>query len=396
MKNHFRFLQLQTTEELRSEFQRNRFNLDAFSKFVENRSELLLLAAVQRKFAKLFITHLHSFGLAHVNVESEDFTKFLISSTLLNVKRLSRAINKDLPSISEQLSELLIAVNSRPQRRFICKEKYLELSQRTHLMGVLNLTPDSFSDGGLFTDVNKAVDHALQMEADGADIIDIGGESTRPGAERISIKEELHRVMPVIERLVGRVSVPISIDTYKSDVAREALSAGVDIVNDISGLRFDAKMAQTAAKFGAAVIIMHIKGQPKNMQVNPHYSDLLGEIFEYLRDSKDIAMDAGISLDRIAIDPGLGFGKRLTDNYEILRRLKELQGLGCPILVGPSRKSFIGNVLNLPPDNRLEGTAAAVACAIWNGAAMVRVHDIKEMKRVVRIADLIVGKELFK
>jgi len=329
-------------------------------------------------------------------VESEDFTKFLISSTLLNVKRLSRAINKDLPSISEQLSELLIAVNSRPQRRFICKEKYLELSPRTHLMGVLNLTPDSFSDGGLFTDVNKAVDHALQMEADGADIIDIGGESTRPGAERISIKEELHRVMPVIERLVGRVSVPISIDTYKSDVAREALSSGVDIVNDISGLRFDAKMAQTAAEFGAAVIIMHIKGQPKNMQVNPHYSDLLGEIFEFLRDSKGIAMDAGISLDRIAIDPGIGFGKRLTDNYEILRRLKELQGLGCPILVGPSRKSFIGNVLNLPPDNRLEGTAAAVACAIWNGAAMVRVHDIKDMKRVVRIADLIVGKELIK
>jgi len=273
-----------------------------------------------------------------------------------------------------------------------CRDKTLELEKRTHIMGVLNLTPDSFYDGGRFMDVNAAVEHALQMEADGADIIDIGGESTRPGAEEINTDEELARVMPIIERLVDQIQVPISIDTYKSKVARNALQAGVQIVNDISGLRFDLQMAATAAEFGATVIIMHIKGQPKNMQVNPTYSDLMGEIISYLHDSKNLAIKANIPAKQIVVDPGIGFGKKLMDNYEILRRMGELRALGCPILVGPSRKSFIGNVLHLPPDERLEGTAAAVACAILNGADIVRVHDVKEMKRVVTIADLICGK----
>jgi dihydropteroate synthase len=249
------------------------------------------------------------------------------------------------------------------------------------------VTPDSFSDGGRYFTLDLALEHALKMIEDGADIIDVGGESTRPGSDPVPIEEELRRVIPVIKELAKRTKVPISIDTYKSEVARQALDNGALIVNDISGLRFDEKMAEVVAEYKASVVLMHIKGTPKTMQQNPEYKDVISEIYSYLSESVDLALSAGIK--QIIVDPGIGFGKRLIDNLEIIRRLREFKSLGYPILIGVSRKSFIGNILNLPVDQRLEGTAGAVAISVWNGANIVRVHDVKEMVRVVRIVDAI-------
>ncbi|MBI4687830.1 MAG: dihydropteroate synthase [Nitrospirae bacterium] len=257
-------------------------------------------------------------------------------------------------------------------------------------MGIVNITPDSFSDGGLFLGKDKAVEHALHMVEEGADIIDIGGESTRPGAEAVSAKEEIRRVVPVIEALRKKINVPLSIDTYKSEVAEAALRAGADIVNDISGLRFDRKMPAVIAKHKAPVVIMHIKGTPKNMQAKPAYKALIPEIMDYLREGIEIARDAGISDDKIIIDPGIGFGKTLEYNLEIIRRLNEFSGFQKPILLGPSRKSFIGKILgDLPSSERLEGTLATVTAAILNGANIVRVHDVRPTARAAKIADAI-------
>ena len=263
-----------------------------------------------------------------------------------------------------------------------------DFSKRTYVMGILNVTPDSFSDGGLFLNGESAVKQALRMQDEGADIIDIGGESTRPGAGKITVKEEIRRIVPVIEALAKEVRVPISVDTYKSAVAEAAISAGASMINDISGLRFDAKMPGVAARHGVPVVIMHIKGTPKNMQQNPAYEALIPEIIDYLYGSIEIAREAGIPDDRIIIDPGIGFGKTIKHNLEIIRRLREFEGFQRPILLGPSRKSFIGKVLGgLPVTERLEGTAAATAIGIFNGANIIRVHDVKEMVRVARMAD---------
>jgi dihydropteroate synthase len=270
----------------------------------------------------------------------------------------------------------------------------LNLSQRTHIMGVLNVTPDSFSDGGRHFEFDRAVEWGLKMEADGADIIDVGGESTRPGSNPLSLDEELARVMPVIEALSRDCRVPISIDTYKASVAEQAIKAGCQMVNDISGLSFDPQIAGVVARAGAGLVLGHIRGTPKNMQQDPSYGDLMSEITGELRAGVERAESGGVSPEKIAVDPGIGFGKRLEDNLTIIRRLGELESLGKPIMVGPSRKSFIGQVLNLPVDERLEGTAAAVALAIAGGASLVRVHDVKEMKRVCALADAILGERL--
>ncbi len=262
-----------------------------------------------------------------------------------------------------------------------------DFSKRTYVMGILNVTPDSFSDGGRYFTLDSALEHAMKMVEEGADIIDVGGESTRPGSEPVPVEEELRRVIPVIRELAKRTEVPISIDTYKSEVAKQALDNGAIIVNDISGLRFDEKMAEVVAEYKASLVLMHIKGTPKTMQQNPEYKDVISEIYSYLSESVDLAVGAGIR--QIIVDPGIGFGKRLVDNLEIIKRLREFKSLGYPILIGVSRKSFIGNILNLPVDQRLEGTAGAVAISVWNGANIVRVHDVKEMVRVVRIVDAI-------
>lgn len=257
-------------------------------------------------------------------------------------------------------------------------------------MGILNVTPDSFSDGGLYFDKSAAIKRAIQMVEDGADIVDIGGESTRPGSEPVTIEEELRRTIPVIEALAKEIKIPISIDTYKSEVAKSALDAGASMVNDISGLRFDPDMPEVVSEYKVPVVIMHIKGAPKNMQVNPVYEALIPEIMDYLMISIRVAVKSGIAEDKIIIDPGIGFGKTFDHNLEIINNLREFTFLGKPILIGLSRKAFIGKILgDVPVTDRLEGTAAAVAVSIMNGANIIRVHDVKEMARVAKVADAI-------
>lgn len=265
----------------------------------------------------------------------------------------------------------------------------LDLSSRTHIMGILNVTPDSFSDGGKFFKFEDAVARGMKMVEEGADIIDVGGESTRPGSDPVSTQEELSRVIPVISSLVGRTDAPISVDTYKADVARQALDAGAQMINDISALRFDPQMKDLVRESGVPVALMHIKGTPKNMQKDPSYQNVIAEIAEYLKESIQMARDAGVEVGKIIIDPGIGFGKRLEDNLNILKNLKEFSILRCPILIGCSRKSFIGRILDLPAEERLEGSLAALAAAVINGANVVRVHDVKESKKVVDILDAV-------
>lgn len=270
-----------------------------------------------------------------------------------------------------------------------CGRFKLELKKKTCVMGILNLTPDSFYDGGKFTAPADAVKHAEKMAEDGADIIDIGAESSRPGSDPISSDEEIERLKPILPILSKNLAVPISVDTYKSSVAKWALDNGAAMINDISGFRFDTDMAKVVSEYKAPVVIMHTYGKPKTMQDNPQYKSLLDDIIAYLKDGIKIGLEAGIGMDKIIVDPGIGFGKTLSHNLQILRGLSRLKGIGRPILIGPSRKSFIGKILDLPAEDRLEGTAAAVAIAIFNGADIVRVHDVKEMVRVVKIADAI-------
>lgn len=264
-------------------------------------------------------------------------------------------------------------------------------------MGILNITPDSFSDGGLYLDEKRAIERALRLAEDGADIIDIGGESTRPGSDPVPVNEEIRRTIPVIRAISKDINIPISIDTYKAEVARRALDAGASMVNDISGLRFDPDMPRVVAEYDVPVIVMHIKGRPKDMQLNPVYKALIPEIMDYLRISIRLALQFGIKEERLIIDPGIGFGKTFEHNLEILNNLREFSLLEKPVAVGVSRKAFIGKILgDVPPSDRLEGTAAAVAIAIYNGANILRVHDVKAMVRVARVVDSILRERIIK
>ena len=265
----------------------------------------------------------------------------------------------------------------------------LNLDGRTHVMGVLNITPDSFSDGGRFFEPEKAVEHALQMAREGADIIDVGGESTRPYARKISSGEELDRVIPVIKALSKELAIPISIDTYKHVVAQEALKNGASIINDISALRFDPQMASIAAEAKVPVVIMHMKGTPENMQDNPTYKDLLGDILGFLKEAGRRAVDAGIREDLIIVDPGIGFGKTFDDNLKLIRDLRRFQALEKPILVGPSNKAFIGHVLDKEPDQRDTGTMATIAYMVLNGAHIVRAHNVGKAVETIKTVEAI-------
>jgi dihydropteroate synthase len=258
-------------------------------------------------------------------------------------------------------------------------------------MGVLNVTPDSFSDGGRYTDPLQAAEEALRMAAGGADIIDIGGESSRPGSKPVQASEEIDRVMPVIEALAGKINVPLSVDTYKGEVARAALSRGVSIVNDIKALKGSDEMAGVIAEFDAGVVLMHMKGFPEDMQKDPSYDKLMEEVSGYLAESVNIAENAGVDPGKIIIDPGIGFGKTLEHNLILLRNLQMLKSLGKPILAGTSRKSFIGSITGKDVTDRAFGTAASVAVAIMNGADIIRVHDVDQMRDVARIVDAITG-----
>ena len=266
---------------------------------------------------------------------------------------------------------------------------HLGLTKRTHIMGVLNITPDSFSDGGLYYNREKAVNHGIDLARNGADILDIGGESTRPYSEKISIQEELDRVIPVIEELKKEIEIPISIDTYHSAVAGEALKAGASIINDISALRFDPELGPLAAETGVPIILMHMQGTPKTMQENPSYKDLISEIKAFLSAAVERACLAGVKREMIILDPGIGFGKTFDHNLQIIKKLSQFQSLKQPILLGSSRKAFIGKILDKEAPDRDVGTMATITAGIMNGASIVRVHNVKMAVDTVKIIDAI-------
>lgn len=280
-----------------------------------------------------------------------------------------------------------IKLNLHRRIDLMCGRYELSLGKRTYIMGILNVTPDSFSDGGKFIDLEKAVKQAKKMVAEGADIIDVGGESTRPGAHEVSAEEELKRVLPVVQRLVKEIDVPISVDTYKSEVAEEALRAGAHMINDVWGMQKDPEMASVVAKYGVPVIVMH------NQKGTEYQGDIIEEICKFFRKSIQLGTAAGIKREKIILDPGIGFGKTTEQNILVMSRLGELNDLGHPILLGTSRKSMIGKILDLPSGERVEGTLATTVMGIIQGVDIVRVHDVKENMRAAKVADAIVRGE---
>jgi len=282
-------------------------------------------------------------------------------------------------------------VKVRKEYTLQINDKQFLLGSRTWLMGVINVTPDSFSDGGIYFKREKAVERGLELASEGADIIDIGGESTRPGAIPIPKEEEINRVIPVISELRRRTEVLISVDTTKGEVAKAAIEVGADIVNDISALRFDPEMKSLVAQKNIPVVLMHMKGTPQTMQINPRYDDVLKEAKTFLEERIEEALSFGIKKEKIIIDPGIGFGKRLEDNLALINNLSVFEDLERPILVGISRKSFLGKILNLPPEERLEGTIASAILSINHGAHILRVHDVEGVKRAVSVAEAIMN-----
>jgi dihydropteroate synthase len=321
---------------------------------------------------------------------SSSSTSALLMGTEKQFEKLFSKLEQypDLHPFGQSLREILRNL-SRTHYTIRCRKRTFTLGKRTLLMGVLNVTPDSFSDGGLFFDKEKAIARGLKMAEEGADFIDIGGESTRPGSQPLGLDEELRRVIPVIEFFAREVDVPISIDTYKSTVAKKAIEAGAQIINDISGLHLDPFLSQVAAKEDVPLVLMHIRGNPETMQKNIHYESLFSEIIQYLKDSVQRAESAGVDPEQIIIDPGIGFGKTVEDNLLILKNLKEFKILGKPLLLGTSRKSFIGKILNADVTERLEGTLSSIVVGVLNGAHIIRCHDVLQAKRAIAIADAV-------
>jgi len=281
---------------------------------------------------------------------------------------------------------------SRKTFRLKLPSRTLVLGERTLVMGVLNVTPDSFSDGGKFVQPESALEHAFAMERAGADLLDVGGESTRPGSVETSASEELDRILPVLEALRGRLKIPISVDTRRARVAELAIRAGAELVNDVSGLRSDPRIAEVAARHRVPLVLMHMRREPRTMQAGGFARDIMKDVIQGLRKSVAVARNSGIGKSQIILDPGIGFGKSFAQNYELLEKLPHLSKLGYPLLVGTSRKGFLGATLArdgkpAPPEERIWGTAATVTASILNGAHIVRVHDVAEMVQVVRVAD---------
>ncbi len=308
-----------------------------------------------------------------------------------NANKIKKLINKldhqtifGLPEISTDLKLMLKYVLGKQTTMLNCNGKKLKLDSMK-IMGVLNVTPDSFSDGNKFIQIDKAVDHAIKMIEEGANIIDIGGESTRPGAEKVDITTELERVIPVIEKLRERTDIPISIDTNKAEVADKAIQAGASIINDISALRFDTGMVKVLQKYpDVPIILMHMLGTPQTMQKEPFYEDTIDEIMEFFQERIDHCVSNGINRNRIVLDPGIGFGKRQIDNLIILKKLLEFKSFNLPVQLGASRKSFIGRIYDSKPEDRLEGNLAATALAFQNGVDIMRVHDVKQHKLFIQ------------
>ncbi len=280
-------------------------------------------------------------------------------------------------------------MDEKPGIALQCGPFRLNLAERTLIMGILNVTPDSFSDGGRFFDREDAIAHGQALAGAGADIIDVGGESTRPFSDSVPAEEEMRRVIPVVEALAGRLTIPISIDTQKADVARHALSAGATMVNDIRALRLDTAMASVVAAAGVPVILMHMKGTPKDMQVHPHYDDVVEEVKGFLSGAVEDAQRAGVGRANIIVDPGIGFGKTVMDNLLLIKHLSSFHALGLPVLIGPSRKSFIGKILGDGNEAREVGTQAVVAAAALQGVQIVRVHDVARTKQTLQLVEAI-------
>ena len=319
-----------------------------------------------------------------------DSTDVLVIGTLTQLRSLTEKLSYqpfDLPELGQKIGALLDALAPKPHTILRARRHRLELADHVHVVGILNVTPDSFSNGGLYLRPTSAVDHALKMVDEGADIIDIGGQSSRPGSKPIPELEELKRVVPVVERVCEAWDGPVSVDTYRSKVAEECLKAGASIVNDITAFTAEPELARIVSRYEAACVLMHMQKTPEVMQDDPTYEDLMGEIARFLKEAVERAVRAGVGEDQIVVDPGIGFGKTTEHNLAILRHLPELRALGKPILVGPSRKSFIGRVLDVATDDRLEGTLAAVAYAVAQGARLVRVHDVRPVVRAVTMID---------
>ncbi|TSA44222.1 MAG: dihydropteroate synthase [Deltaproteobacteria bacterium] len=359
----------------------------------------ILLEEVECKIANIIKHEMLSLGgdaaIARDAIGSRTAnTDVILIGTLKQIRRFTDKIAGGpfgLDGYSDQIRETLsnLTSNSAVLRT---SRREIKIGERTLIMGIINATPDSFSDGGRFATPVTAVDEAIRMVDDGADVIDIGGESSRPGSDPIPVEEELRRVMPVIRGLAGKISVPLSIDTMKAAVAREALAEGAEIINDISSMNYDDQMTAIVAEAGAAVILMHMRGLPKTMQTGDlTYRSLLGEVISFLKERIDSAEQKGIAPVQIMIDPGFGFGKSALDNVRLIRHLSELKIMGRPIVTGVSRKSFIGHVTGGGPQERIEGTAASVTAAILNGSRVIRVHDVKTMKKVAAIADALGG-----
>ncbi len=303
--------------------------------------------------------------------------------------RKLRAQPFGLRRLGEEVIAALGAYDSRVAQPMVVGRHTLPLGERTIVMGIINATPDSFSGDGLGDRIDAAVEQARRFADEGADILDIGGQSTRPGSEEVSAEAERDRVVPLIERLTDEIDVPISIDTDKASVAEAALDAGAGLINDVRALRGEG-MLELAAKRGVPVCLMHMLGTPRTMQEAPQYDNVVGDVHRFLAERVELCLESGLRREQIIIDPGFGFGKTVEHNLTLLRRLRDFRSLGCPVMMGTSRKSTIGEVLGLPADDRVEGTAATCTCAILNGADIIRVHDVREMVRVARMTDAVV------
>ncbi len=360
------------------------------------RHRCVLILGLKPKAANIIKQDMLSLGadaaVARGTVEcSIPYTDVILMGTLKQLRLAVEKFKRQPFGIKKVASDLDRLLSFEEKERFEIKYRggSLVLGEKTQIMGILNTTPDSFSDGGRFLDPQVAIERALQMAEEGAQIIDIGGESTRPGSSSVSLEEEIKRVVPVVEKLAKNLDIPISIDSSKAEVAKRAIDVGADIINDISALRADDQMAKVVAKAGCPVILMHMKGIPSNMQQNPIYGSLVDEIVSSLEESIDIATEAGIDADNIIVDPGIGFGKTLSDNLQIINRADEFKVLGKPLLIGPSRKAFIGEILGDKEEDRMEGTLAACVLSIARGAHIIRVHDVKEAVRAAKISDAI-------
>lgn len=407
MAHNARVLSLNTDTEIIAEMVRvNAEEAGIRHMLPKSRHYLVKLEAVRRPIAHILKeTFLSNGGDAVLNRDiitaKVDRTDVLLTGTRKHYQRALLALREqgfgcdelavEVESAIRHFDNTPILPGSQANVKPALAEIYRGIGHRTLVMGILNITPDSFSDGGRYKSPEDAIESALKMVEDGADIIDVGGQSTRPGSEEIPVSEEIRRVETIIRRLAESVDTPISIDTYRAQVARTALDAGASIVNDISAATFDPEMPELLAQRQCPTILMHILGTPMDMQIDPHYDDLMGEIVGWLRGRLKALANAGVDEKLLIVDPGIGFGKTPDHNLEILRRLTEMKSLGRPILVGTSRKATIGKALGgLPAGERVEGTAATVALSVANGADIIRVHDVKEMARVAKMTDAVV------